>query len=296
MQHLKNQKIQEMENRDYLLINDIQILGKFLLHYGSIYDHPNKECMRAVLKINKKSNDHFYFTPGYRSYEQQYFQCPLSILYTQLNWIETIEEGDYTSLKAEIVVFSKNYKQSRTICLNQSISQRGSRPPLNPMDLNNVVNSINYYIEAGYNIDLLDSDYLDRTINIKALSPIDLLRMINMLEFKFYANDLVRVGKDNLFWNEIIITKLPKNIYLGKLFETILLQSGIVDSAELREERILATYNRHYSYSPSSGKETIGLDIKKTEEIKDYLKLNILNVFDSKTELNERLIIRDPTC
>lgn len=285
-----------MENRDYLLINDIQALGKFLIHYGSIYDHPNKECMRAVLKVNKKSSNHFYFTPGYKSYNQEYFQCPLSIIYTQLNWIETIEEGDSTSLKTEIVVFSKNYKQSRTICLNQMIAQRGSRPPLNPMDLNNAINLINFYIEAGHNIDLLNNEYLEKTINIKTLSPIDLLGMINMLEFEFYSNDLIRVGKDNLFWDELIIKNLPKSKYLSEIFATILSSSRIVDTAELRDRKILATYNRHYSYSPSSGKEPIGLDVGKVEEIKDHLKLKILDVFDSKIELNERLTRRDSIC
>src|SRR5690606_14401299 len=177
-----------MDNRDYLLINNIQILGEFRIHYGSIYDNPNKECLRAVLKLNKNSNNNFYFTPGYKSYDDKYFQCPLSVIYTQLNFIEIINTENTSSLEAEVVIFSKNFKQTRTLNINCTLSNRGSQTVLNPMRLNGVINLINSYVDAGYEIDLLNVEYIEKNLDVPRLYPSDLLSIINALKFEFFSN------------------------------------------------------------------------------------------------------------
>jgi hypothetical protein len=39
------------------LVNDIHILGKFDLHYGSILDNPSKTSLRACFKCTVLLND-----------------------------------------------------------------------------------------------------------------------------------------------------------------------------------------------------------------------------------------------
>ena len=280
-----------MDNRDYLLINNIQILGEFRIHYGSIYDNPNKECLRAVLKVNKKSNNHFYFAPGYKSYDDKYFQCPLSVIYTQLNFIEIINTENTSTFQAEVIVFSKNFKQKRILNLNFTLSNRGSRPVLNPMLLNGAINLINGYVDAGYEIDLLNVEYIERNLNVPRLYPSDLSSIINALKFEFFSNDQIRVGKDNWFWEEVEISNLPSD-YLRKLFVSILSMSNILDTCRLKDSTIIGTYKHQNAWCGSDGRRPIGLDESKIEEIKDYLKMNILEVYDPVTDINERLVKR----
>ncbi|UXD70016.1 hypothetical protein MUK51_01745 [Sphingobacterium faecium] len=280
-----------MDNKDYLLINNIQILDEFRIHYGSIYDNPNKECLRAVLKVNKRSNNHFYFTPGYKSYDDKYFECPLSVIYTQLNFIEIINTENTSTFKAEVVVFSKNFRQTRNLNINSTLSNRGSRPVLNPMLLNGVINLINSYVDAGYDIDLLNVEYIEKNLDIPRLCPSDLLSIINALKFEFFSNDQIRVGKDNWFWEEVVISNLTSD-YLRKLFVSILSKSNILDTCRLNDSGIIGTYHHHNAWCGSDGRRPIGLNENKVEEIKDYLKMNILEVYNPATDINERLIKR----
>lgn len=278
-----------MDNKDYLLINNIQILDEFRIHYGSIYDNPNKECLRAVLKVNKKSNNHYYFSPGYKSYDDKYFQCPLSAIYTQLNSIEIINNENTSKFKAELVVFCKNFKKTRILEINSTLSNLGSRPILSPMILNDVINTINSYIDKGYDIDLLNIKYIEKNLDLPRLYPSDLLNIINSLEFGFYSNDRIRVGKDNQYWEEVEISNIPSN-YFGKIFTNILSKSNLLDRARLDKQKIICTFNHHTAWYKSEGRKPQTLNKNKIEEIKDYLKMDIMILYNSVTEINERLI------
>lgn len=280
-----------MEKKEYLLINNVDVLGEFQIHYGSIYDNPNKECLRAILKINKRSNNHFYFNPGYKSYDDKYFQCPISAIYTQLNFIEIINDENTSKLKAELVVFCKNFKKTRILSINSTLSNLGNGTVFNPMRLNGVINIINSYIYAGYEIDLLNIEYIEKKLEVPRLYPSDLLSIINELKFEFFSNDRIRVGKDNHFWEEVEISNLPSD-YLSNLFVSILSNSNILDTCRLNDSGIIGTYHHHNAWCGSDGRIPIGFDKSKVEEIKDYLKMNILEVYDPTTDINERLIKR----
>lgn len=278
-----------MEGRKYLLINDINTLGKFYLHYASISDHPNRECLRAVLKVEKRDSYNFYLTPGYISYDDKFFFCPLSIIYVQLNYIEAIRKGDTEYVNSEIVVFSKDFNNQRKIQIELSSYWLGSGV-VNPMYINDIVNSINEFVHSGYEIQDLNELHFRNMFDVRRLTTYDLIEKINNLEFKFYSNSQNRVGKDNSFWREIEITNLPNSKYIVSLFQKIINDSEVVNSVKLNDSMLFATYDRDYGYCPADGRKEIQKDMKKANEIMDILKLLILENFDSLKEKNDRLI------
>jgi hypothetical protein len=275
-------------SQKYILVNDPQLLGEFYLHYGSISDNPNNTCLRAVFKIDLLSKDQYNYVPGYKTYSQDFYPCPISALYTQINRLESRIDNEEKIVRANIVVFSKDYKNQKIIEITSKSQIYGSGT-VSIMSLNPIINTLNNYISEDNNLELLDETIFNKKLNLSALDSNELLTTINNLDFKFYSNSLNRVGKDNYFWTEIEIINLPESKYLRLLFEQILSNGFDNVSYQDKERHIFLECGKETSYSPSHRRQETELNDIVVQRIKDFLKVNLYNYYNSNSEINERL-------
>ncbi|SIT97454.1 hypothetical protein SAMN05660493_02172 [Epilithonimonas bovis DSM 19482] len=261
-------------NREYFLINNIDKIGKFYVHYGSIYDHPNDSLKRAVFKFLKRKNNNYYI-PGYKTYNNKFHRCPITSNFVQINYIVEYKTVDEKILEAELIIFSKDFSEHRKI--NVKLKSKNSFRPVDIMDINNIVNTINEYASYENNIFDLDESYFQNKFTIKKLELYDLAEIINSLNFEWKSERIYRFKSDDLVCQEYIIDDLPKSQYLISLFIQIIKESRIVDRVELQYGKI-----RTKIYSEDFG-------LKIPEQITEILKLKILALFDPITEKNERI-------
>jgi hypothetical protein len=153
-------------------------------------------------------------------------------------------------------------------------------------DICTILNSINIYIENGYNIELIDESRFFKKDFPKLLLREDLFKYINNLEFKFYSNCESRVGKDDKFWYEAEISNFPRNSYLKKFLIDILVNDINYGVTIIDENKILLDYDYSFAYySCTREREEMGQSIREMDKIKDILKMGALNTFNSIEEL-----------
>ena len=257
-------------------LNNIFELGNLKDSIGSGWsvDNPKYSCLQpGFLKIPIEKYN--LYRGGYHSCEDElFYPCPLSIFYVQVNYykIELIQNYsinpnnfiaklrlfdnkfvNYVDLDIEFT--SKNSYKSKWLC--------------------NLINILNLFVERGNSIHEIILDNFKTEIRLNPLSFIDFIEMINCLQFKFYYEDSYIIGKDSSSWHIIEINNLPKNEYLIHLFAKIL--DGRLD---IESNIISIIYNQNHFCGFTSGKEEISIDNTKIEEIKDKLKLNIMNCYD----------------
>ena len=300
----------ELIDSEYMLIDDINKLGKFEVHYGSSSDHPRESCLRPILTIKKKHSRSFLLEPGFLSADKKFYQSPLSIFYVQFNYIEVhyVKKGrfdEYPYLDIHLQVFSKDFSSQREIHLSFSSGSAitsSSRPiPINlmnaqPMDLNPIINNINVYIEWGNELDLLNEAVFNGPFHRpRELEPHQIMRDINKLTFKYYTNDYRRPGKENRFFSEVEITNLPQNDYLVQLYKNIIQGARLVHQIEYSNNMLFAIYDGEYFPSPCKGrKERVDNGIRMGGRIKDALKYEIRESIDLVQEKNERMKKNSP--
>ena len=277
-----------MPSKKYVLVNKTQILGEFLLHHGNINDHPNNSCLRAAFEIVDHENDSSSYLPGYQTFSGKFYPCPIASLYIQINILESLIENEEKVIKASLVIFSKDFKNQKliNIFLKSPIYGLGT---VSIMSVNKIVNALNFYVEDGNSIEFLNENVLNDTNGLDGLDSHMILGYINNLEFKFYENCLVRVGKDNYFWSEIEIFNLPTNLYIIELFVRILSHCSEQVFYNESKGHIFFKYDGQYSYSPSHGRNEIEVNGNVVESVKDTLKINIFEYFESGVEINCRL-------
>ena len=121
-------------------------------------------------------------------------------------------------------------------------------------------------------------------INLKVKKADDFNLIINSLEFECFSDGRRIIGKDNQTWDEVIISNLPFNEYLIDLIREIL--GGRYDKSH---NAICVSYNFDTTYASIADRRKIANDEKKIVEIKDNLKLNILNCYNSQSEFFSNL-------
>lgn len=277
-----------IKNHEFLLINEIDNIGNFYLHFGNEIDYPNKKGLRPAFKVFCGKENYFDLKTGFLSDNKDFYECPLTIHYVQLDTIKLYRENENNFFKSNLKIFSKDFSNNRNIeILTYSSYQKSDI--INPMRMNKIVNSINMFIQRGNDIFTLEETSFQIESLTNTVSTGQLIDHINSLKFHFYSNDNSRVGKDNHFWNEIHIENLPKNRYLMFLFLDILDRSDFFERIKLLEEKIVIIYNGHNHFSPSEGKKDIGFNLEKANEIKDILKINIQGLFEQISYVNESL-------
>lgn len=269
-----------MNDGSLLLINEIDTLGKFYLHHGSIRDNPNTTPLRACMKCVRKDGE-IHLRPGYLTYSKEFHPCPLVALNVQINDVEILESNNIVI--ARLVLFSKSLKEQRVLEINSNSRFPGA--------INQLVNLLNSYVNAGNDISLLNELMLNNHIGLRPINKQQLLSNINQISVIFFENSQSRVGKDNVFWSEIELSNLPENRYLTQAIVKLLSADNEFDNVHYRPEQnlIIVSFGHTNAYSPHTGRIECEVEPNQDQNIKDLMKLNLLKFFDTDLELYSRL-------
>lgn len=274
------------EGQTYI-VNGIHELGKFMLHYGSTRDNPSKECLTACFKC-KKDLSGVSLISGFKDYNQHFYPCPVSSFFVQLNSLRFITDNSSESVVADVIIFSKDYLKYKPLEIRYPTKSQNDI-----MGINFYINLLNHYIEYDNNVDDINEQLFLERLNIYPIHQSSLAEIINKLTIKFYENSFSRVGKDNQFWNEAIITDLPENTYLTYIIKETLNNTELYkyEKANIRLENdtLILQYNHTNGYSPHHGRQPLPDDYIEADRIKDLIKMNIYNFFDTRQEINQRL-------
>ncbi|NPD45716.1 hypothetical protein [Lentimicrobium sp. S6] len=212
----------------------------------------------------------------------------MSTFYIQINSIKYYEKKSYNYLEAQLLVFSKDFQTYKDIFVNINSYHYGCGAVC-IQSINDIINSINIYIDYDNSLELLDEKLFENRFQLPKLDKAKLLNDIDNLEFKYYSNSSYRFKKDNIFWKEIEISNLPNNSYITNLYMLTLRKSIILDSSHLSNNILLLTYDREDIYSRHCGKQEIEEDLRKSDEIRGILKHGVYNSIDLIKEKNERM-------
>lgn len=201
-----------------------------------------------------------------------------------INQIEIIEKKLIT---AELSIciengFNRKYKEGIKLKFNIDFHDNW----YSFWKISRIINCLNIYIKNGCDIDTLDSILFESPI---LLDSINLISLINNLQFKFDAHTICNVGKDDQYWEEITISNLPMNNYISKLFVSILHKYGSLNASLNSTNDIKIEYNEESGYC-SYGCGELPFDEKMANKIKDLLKLNIKEYFDEHKEIVDRML------
>lgn len=256
-----------MSYNKFLPIYNTDVLGHLNMHYGPLPEYSENNCLMTVFEVVEiKIHNHYIFNPGFMSFDDIFFPCPLSNHYVQLNFIEEIIEGNNMILKADIVIFSKNFKKNRTISISQKSPRYGSgRDVGTPGDFIVIINRINKYIDLDQDIDLIDESIFQKKFHT-SLSVNKLMALINNIKFDFIHTESHQPGKDKRQRTQIKISNLPESKYLSSLFYDILIGSRLISNESIHDE------SKHVS------------------KLKDYLKFKISEKFDAGKYESESLL------
>lgn len=275
------------ENEEYFNVNNLQDLGKF----NFWEQNKQQSCVHPVLKINKLDKLSFLFEPGYLTNNNEFYKCPLSIGFVQLDYLKWYTKIHTNYLESSLILFSKDYQKKRIIDIAIQSHYVGLwSDVVTPNGINTMINTINIYIDYGNDIDDLEiTIFQQKEKYFEKISDLKILFEINKLKYTFFENDSTSVGKDSQYWNEIEISNLPSNVYISDVIIDVISRFVLLDSIKFENYKLLIIYNSGSAYCRTYGRKQISNDVQKEKEISDVLKLNILSVFDRQKELNERI-------
>lgn len=275
-----------MDDSEIIHITNLDSLGEFSLLF---WKNPvRRSCLLPVFKVKKLKDQSFILQSGYLTSENEFFICPLSVFFVQISLLKTYRENHTEHVECDLTVFSKDFEKCRTIEVKLNSHYVGTNV-VGPYSINDVINTINQYVNLGNDIELLDETLFQNDFNTWIIQDKSIIEYINNLEFKFFANSQSRVGKDNSFWGEIEISNLPESKYIKLLFKEIISKSSVVERIDFQNDIMLAIYDSDNCYCSSHDREEIQFDELKAIEIKDSLKVNIKSNFNKLEERNERL-------
>jgi len=262
-------------------IENEKILGEFLLHYGPTIRTKKLSALRPCFNGHMAPLNSFVLVAGYLSIENQFYPCPISCYYIQINDIIKLKSEIEEWLKINLIVFSKNFEKHKMVeikvqsHLNDDI-----------LSIAKYINQINYYIFLDNDIDGLKK-YIDKT-SIQGINSYGLMKSINNLLIECFDNSNSRVGKDNQFWSEAKISNLPTNVYLRQIINKCLELESTFENVSLYGDSIFIRYGSHNAYSPHHG--SVPVDDPETKLlIKDTIKSHVLALFDLNSYINENL-------
>lgn len=274
----------------FINVNGVDEIGNFYLDYGG-YKDKQKTCLRPVFYVNEIKKEYYEFIPGYRTIDDVFYKCPVSVCYVQIDYLEEYIKEEYMYVSFVLRIFSKNFRKNNIVRIELSKRLFGTNP-LNFTILYKIVNAINIYVEDGNNIDLLDIEVFQPMNMPKLLTTEEVFEIINKLEFKFFSNCENRVGKDNSFWSEVEISNFPKSKYLRELFMKVLSENMKYHISTKKDNFILLEYDYGFSYSSCDGREENPTSIYVMDEIKDILKIELTKNFEPVRELVEKMQIQ----
>lgn len=208
---------------DKIYIQVGQKVGELEMHFGFNKDFslPYSYGFLVETVLLDKGNFEQTLIPAQFHTDGSYYKAPIPVFYVQIIEIKQIKqdgffhERSYVSglFKAHLKVYNKNYTQSRDVHIE--VLEKGSAP-LSFMQLSPVVNFLNKYVDNDGEPDKIDIDKVIDEFMIFHM-PFQLHKLLSTLKVEFYADSRNRVGKDNYFWTETIITNINENSYFKKL-------------------------------------------------------------------------------
>lgn len=277
--------------RKYFLVNNYFKLGEFYVHHGSAVDNPRYSCLRPVIKNTIIHDNKSSYITGFLDLVDNFYECPFSIFYCQIVSLTSNKEkcensssNKYT-LDVSMKVFDKNFRNN---CDIKGQFTGTSYSNVDVMSINKIINLINLYVDNGNDIEKINSVVLFSNL-FKSHNEENIFKQVNLLEFSFFSNDRMRVGKDNYFWNEIEIRNLPNDPYLSILLRNSITKIKSLESCRDNETYLVVSYDRSAGYCPSEGRKPIVADFEMQSLIKDHLKLGMVTGYNFNDDFFQRL-------
>lgn len=269
-----------MKYPESIEFSNIHELGKLNFTYHLPFgDEKNlKSPLPPIIKIQSQNGRNYVLETGVIDYNLNFHKCPISFHYVELGQI-TLFVNEYhhdgITISCEIKVYSEDYISVKIF----NIALKGHGRPLYAVRiLNNIINSVNLYINSGRHLD--DLRQLVQTENSElGIDKKIILNIISSLSCTFYENCRYVPRNDNRFWNELEIGNLPTNKYLKDLLvECIKIRYG--NNVYSEESCIIVTYNHYCAYSMSHGRHKIEFDQEYFNKVSDYLKVEMASRYD----------------
>jgi len=288
-------------NNKFLLLNNHNELGKFKLFHGDI-NYRKDNCLIPVFKIkeNEIENEKFDFISGFLSSENEFYECPLLIFYVEIHIVNNFNDEANVNLNSKLKVYSKDFNKYKIIEVKiQKPLYWHYNNNIEIKKMNTIINSLNNYIERNNDLEDLKENYFMMNEDLTPPTNKEILKLVNNLKFDFYSNGQHLVGKDDAYWYEVEIKNLPKNNYLAALFYKILnFKKSVCESINLSRIQLIGLNELYAEYGGGRGscgsdisgeRIKISPDINKMEEIKDFLKINLMDLYDPINYENELL-------
>ena len=200
-------------NTKYLRVVNSDSIGDLSVIWTLTQEQPLVPVLKVQLVQKEKNQNIFNLTPGFLDLEEIFHPCPLNVSYVQILKLEQIEYYTFTcQVKSRLhcLLFSKDYKLSRSVCIEL---------PLDLIGLIKVINMLNLYVLQGNDL----SDLILENINTDNLRIRDnkiLIEHLNKLEISLFVNSEYNTRKWDTFWKEAEIRNIPKDKYILDLIKT----------------------------------------------------------------------------
>lgn len=256
----------------YVQINDT--VGELIMNFGhNVEKNGDSFGFKVDTKSPSAGKTEQTLIPGKFVNKELFEEIPLKIHYVQIISIQQIiedrlYEGKPISgfLKASLRIFNMDSETFKD--LNLSIVAQGGYS-LSFMNLAPLINFINKYIIKNKNVDNLNIEKLiDNSFRYKPRFEIHLL--IKKIKIDLFEDSQYRVGKDNYYWIEAILTNLDSNIYFRAQLTNFF--DRIYEGCRIEDDNIVATIESEYG-CVVSGKRSALENKDLVEEIKIKLAL-----------------------
>lgn len=263
-------------DRPFIYIKVGDKIGELTMNYG--YNKEDNNIDSFGFKVETKSFDKGKFEqtliPGKFLDKETFTESPLKIHFIQVLNIQQIKQDSFYDdrsyvdgfLKASLRIFNQDSETFKDV--NLSIMNKGNSP-LDFMNLSPLINFINKYIDKNKNVDKLNVEKLiDNSFGYR--KPFELHSLITKIKIELFDDSRNRVGKDNYFWTEAILTNLDTNIYFQDQVKTFF--ERIYRGCRIENNTIIATIESDYGWVPSGTRTQLN-NKEVEEEIKIRLSL-----------------------
>lgn len=279
---------------DYLNVENVDVLGKFYMSHdykkvlNSLSD--NRVCFKLKKEmIGSNMCNKIEYHPGILDQNGLFIEKPLKVKYVEIERIEHIEKGENLDTRNQIVnmsfnTYCKDFTEKKWWHIKK---ERVGRMVLDIMAFDEVVNTINLYIDSGRDLKSLDFTLFNED-NELYLDRLIILTAVDALEIDFKGE---WYGKYNDDYHYIFYLKnLPKDRYLRYiLIQALNIQCRKVDSAENGVKGYIYNYTQFSMTISSPNTITKEEGIMTINRFKDILKLDMAKMFNTQTRVLENL-------
>jgi hypothetical protein len=289
-----------LERKEWININHFKTLGQFYAHFSDKSEptFPLKPVFKIVTNDDEYPIISHCLKPGYIDREDNFYQCPLMVFFVQINEIVQREryKKDYPgrlleekTINLDINLFSDDHSKM----IREKISFSENSHSLSFMSCNGIINRLNEYVNSGRPINKINFGHFDiyhpqRYKYSKMKGRERIIDVIDDLEVIFFSNSRNRVGKENHFWKEAEIRNLPDDRYFKNLIKSQILNQ--CRKIEETEYGLFVQFEIRSQWCGRFPRKKIEDSHDLIQKLKDLLKIDMANCYDSKDRSLENLI------